>query len=358
MASLIKHNISNGPTHAKSPASVEYTLHHCFRSFNKPSRNKEIDATLTRNNYSLTPESRGNTTGECMEYYKRLLENTFIYGKGADREIVKCLEWSIQAPADLAPEQKPEFFKACYDYMNSLYGEENCIAAVVHTDEIMRNAKGERVSHDHLHYLAVPRVKNTRYLTAEEKFKKGIVKIRENGILTKQDDAQKIEALITLYHNGKLSKNGMVSTIAKETGCKYADARKIYNAVIRKDSEMHTMKLNSDALTSRKQLHAFHPGLQKYLDEHGLKCTVSYKSQGMERNIPYTVAEAKTVTRVTGLSIDEMQDLLKENVQLKEKIKDLTRENERLRSHSVNYNAWGKKSGWGSNRSWDGTIDH
>ena len=349
MAGLIKHNINTGFTDVESPASVEYALHHCFRSFNKPSRNNEIDSTLTKNNYSLTPENRGRTTEECMSYYNRLLADSYIYGKDAEREIVKCLEWSIQVPSDLASEQKPEFFKACYEYMNELYGAENCIAAVVHTDEIMLNAKGERISHDHLHYLSVPRVKNTRYLTAEEKFQSGLAKLRENGLLPKNEDVQQVVSAVNRFYKNKLSKNETISEIARETECKYTDARKIYNAVVRKDSELHKQKLNSDALTSRKQLHEFHPGLQKYLDDCGIKCTVSYKSQGIERDVSYTIAEAKTVTRVTGLSIEKIKSLEIENNRLHEQIISLTKELNLNKEHERE-SIWGSSSEWGKNR--------
>ena len=333
---------------------VLYQLNHDFRTSPKPPRNTEIDPELTKNNYSLTPESHGRRAEECLDYYKQLLDSSYIYGKGSDREIVRCLQWSIQAPPDLAPEQKEEFFKACYEYMNGIYGEKNCVAAVVHTDEIMLDAKGERVSKDHLHYLAVPRVENNRYLSQKEKFKEGLAKIRESGLLPEPEDVQKTVSVVSRYYKGELSRNGTVSELAKELDCKYAEARKICNAVIRKDSESHRMKLNSDALTSRKQLHEFHPGLQKFLDERGIRCTVSYKSQGIDRELSYTVAEAKTVTRVTGLSIEEIKGLEIENERLREQVKTLTKEIENSREHEKQ-SGWGRSSGWGKefSASWE-----
>lgn len=335
---------------------VLYQLRHDFRSSPKPPRNTEIDSELTKNNYSLTPESHGRSAEECLNYYNHLLKESYIYGKDTNRKIVRCLQWSIQAPSDLAPEQRKEFFKACYEYMNEIYGAKNCIAAVVHTDEIMLDAKGGRVSKDHLHYLAVPRVENNKYLATTEKFAYGISKLRENELLTEKEEIQKVANSLARFYKGNLSKNETISEIAKETECKYADARKIYNAVVIKDSEAHKMKLNSDALTSRKQLHEFHPGLQKFLDDRGIKCTVSYKSQGIERDVSYTVAEAKTITRITGYSIDEIKGLEIENQRLHEQVKTLTKELEQTRDHE-RVSGWDNSSGWGKDKSNRWEID-
>ena len=347
MASLIKHTIDSGKQSKDLPASVEYALHHLFRSFNKPSRNEEIDYELTKNNYSLTPETHGHTTNECMDYYKSLLSRSYIYGESSERDIARCVQWSIQAPADLAEEQKPEFFKACYEYMNELYGEENCIAAVVHTDEIQLNKKGERISKDHLHYLFVPRTANSGYVSANEKFNEGLVKIRKNNLLAELADAKKAAGVIGKFYKGEITRNEAVRDIAKAINCKYAESRKICNAVIRKESESQKFKLCSEAFTSRKQLHEFPINLQQYLDSHGIKCTVSFKSQGIERESSYTVAEAKTVTRITGHSIEEIKTMEVENKHLREQVKSLEQELEKVKNHNVS-SGWGNTSGWGT----------
>lgn len=336
---------------------VLYQLRHNFRSSPKPPRNTEINSELTKNNYFLTPENHGRSAEECLDYYQQLLNESYIYAKNANRKIVRCLQWSIQAPSDLAPDQKQEFFEACYEYMNKIYGEKNCIAAVVHTDEIMLDAKGKRVSKDHLHYLAVPRVENHKYLTKTEKFKDGILKLQKKGLVKEKEKIQKIVNSLNRFYKNELSKNQTISEIAKETGYKYADARKIYNAVAVKDSEAHKIKLNSDALTSRKQLHEFHPGLQKYLDNRGIKCTVSFKSQGIEKDISYTVSEAKTVTRITGYSIEQIKSLEIENQRLHNEVKSLTEELRRNRNHEIK-SSWEDSSSWekGKTNTWE--IDH
>lgn len=327
-------------------------LNHDFRSSPKPPRNTEIDPELSKNNYSLAPENHGRSAEKCHDYYKQLLDNSYIYGKDSNREITRALQWSIQEPADLSPEQKPEFFAACTEYMNDFYGEQNCIAAVVHTDEIMLDAKGNRVSHDHLHYIAVPRVENPRYLTKAEKFEKGLSKLHDSGLLMDKADAQKAASVIDQHYRHELSRNEAVSMLAKELDCKYAEARKIFTATVRRDSESHRMKLCSDAVTSRKQLHEFHAGLQQFLDERGIRCTVSYKSQGLSRDVSFTVAEAKTVTRITGHSVKGIKALEVENERLREQVKSLAQELEKSRER---ISGWGRSSEWGKevDKSWE-----
>ncbi len=334
---------------------VLFQLRHDFRASPKPG-NFEIDPALSKNNYCLSPESHGRTAEECMKYYKKLIGNSYIYGKDSKRDIVRGLQWCITAPADLPEDQKEEFFKAAYEYMNSIYGEENCICAVVHTDEIMKNKKGERVSHDHLHYLAVPRVANNKHLSLKDKFTSGLEKISKSDkpILFKNDDLKNLTSAVFQFYKKEISKNQAVSMIAKNLECKYADAKKIFNSVTIKESEFYEMKLNSDALTSRKQLHEFHPAFQRFLEDRGIHCTVSFKSQGIDRG-SFTVAEAKTVTRVTGLSVEQIKEMEIENEILQDQVKSLTAEVEKSKTidntkDADNASGWGSSSGWGKER--------
>ena len=326
---------------------VLYQLNHDFRSSPKPPRNTEIVPELTKNNYFLSPENHGRSAKACMNYYRELLNNSYIFGKNSDRNIVRCLQWAIQAPSDLAPEKKRDFFEACYEYLNNIYGEQNCVAAVVHTDEIMKDKHNNRISKDHLHYLTVPRIANEKYLSKENKFKEGISKLYDLGLATEKEKVQQIFSSIKQFYSKDLSKNETIRKLTKELGCKYEEARRIYNCVVVKDSQAYKMKLK--AKTSRKQLHEFHPGLQKFLEERGIHCTVSFKSQGLEREASFTVAEAKTVTRVTGLSVEEIKDLEVENEKLHEQVTMLSKEIENTKEHEKT-SGWGDTSDWGKNR--------
>lgn len=335
----------------RNEQEVIFHLNHNFRSSPKAPLNIEIDDSLTKKNYILTPESHGRNTQECLNYFKQRTNNSFIYGEHSTRDIVRCIEWVIQAPSDLAEGQKPDFFKACYGFLNNIYGEENCISSLVHVDEIMVNAKGDRVSHDHMHYMAVPRIQNKNYISVKDKFKNGIATLRKNEFLAENEDVSFIVNALNRFYKKEINKNEAISEITKNSHYHYADSKKIFNAVVRKESESYKTRIKSDAFTSKKMLHEFHPKLQKFLDNLGIKCTVSFKSQGIDRG-SFTVDEAKTVTRVTGLSIEQIKDLEIENERLHEQVKSLSQEIEK--SKEIETSGWGNSSGWGkeSDREW------
>ena len=64
-------------------------------------------------------------------------------------------------------------------------------------------------------------------------------------------------------------------------------------------------KLCADELTKRAKLREFHPGLQSYLDSHGIKATVYSKKEGDGKTIGLSVKQLKEITEKTGLKIDK-----------------------------------------------------
>lgn len=83
-------------------------------------------------------------------------------------------------------------------------------------------------------------------------------------------------------------------------------------------------KLCADQLTKKAQLRALHPGLQKHLDDCGIKATVYRKKEGEGKNIALSVKQLKELTERTGikldhsLSVEELSQIINSNV-LKEK---------------------------------------
>ena len=82
-------------------------------------------------------------------------------------------------------------------------------------------------------------------------------------------------------------------------------------------------KLCADQLTKRATLKAFHPGLQKHLDECGIRATVYQKKDGSGKNIALSVKQLKEITKQTGIvfnksmSVDELAQILVENRDIK-----------------------------------------
>ena len=95
-------------------------------------------------------------------YYQKRLSEIYVFGRS---DVVTACEWVVTAPKDLRPDQYDAFFRASYAFLNSLYGEQNCIQAVVHNDEGVKDSAGHIVQGKaHMHYLFIPAVKNQKYM--------------------------------------------------------------------------------------------------------------------------------------------------------------------------------------------------
>lgn len=85
----------------------------------------------------------------------------------------------------------------------------------------------------------------------------------------------------------------------------------------------YSFKLCSDALTRRSVLKQFHPKYQKWLDDAGIKGTV-YSGKTSGKGI--SVKSLKEISKTTGLSFDQIQDLEKDRTELLKKIHTLEEE--------------------------------
>lgn len=78
-------------------------------------------------------------------------------------------------------------------------------------------------------------------------------------------------------------------------------------------------KLCADALTKRAALKAWHPGLQKHLDDCGIKATVYRKKEGDGKTIGLSVKQLKEITNKTGIvlkksiTVDQLAEILQNN---------------------------------------------
>lgn len=115
--------------------------------------------------------------------------------------------------------------------------------------------------------------------------------------------------------------------------------------------EGYSFKICSDALTRRAMLKKFHPDYQKWLDDAGVKGTV-YSGKTSGKGI--SVKSLKEISKATGLSLEHIQNLEKENKYLREKVQEL--ENTRLHSTVEPEHLWGTDS-WGTSSEWGNNID-
>ena len=166
-------------------------------------------------------------------------------------------------------------------------------------------------------------------------------------------------------------------------------------AVPDKKHDGFNFRMCADALTRKKALQNFHPGLQKHLDQRSITATVYQKKRSGGKTIPLSVLQLKEITDKTGitirksLTVDDLAGILKEyqNIQIKDRktaelirdyeaqIRHLTNtvgsmqnelyearetikglemqlEQERIQSHT-----WGNTKTWGEYPAW-GTIQN
>lgn len=266
---------------------VLYKLRHVTRESGRLPSNIDIDHNLSGKNYSLAPPDRGTTARENKRYYNNRMKEVYKYGRS---DVNTAVQWVITAPKDLPAEQEKAFFTESYRYLNSLYGEKNCIQCVVHVDEGVKDQSGNHIAGaHHMHYTFIPAVQNKSYMKPNKK-----------GNITKQNTFEE--------------------------------------------------KISSDALLTKKHLQQFHPNYQRWLDSHGIDATV-YSGITVGKN--RTVAELKTETRELLKAEEEIQGLKQENEKLKETIKSLEKKLEQTKTTEAEME-WGSgsTSSWGNHVGW------
>ena len=115
--------------------------------------NADIDINRSNENYRLSPEHNCSD----FDYFKNQLKNYQCMNR---KDVIKMASWIITAPDDLPAEQEPAFFTACHDFLNTRYGIDNELQAIVHYDEVHsyvdKNTGTIKSSRPHLHYCFIP----------------------------------------------------------------------------------------------------------------------------------------------------------------------------------------------------------
>ena len=268
MASITKHTNSG----------VYGALKHNIRESPYPPSNEEIDLERTHLNYHL--DSHGETARDAKNYYNERMSEVYHYNRA---DVKTCVQWVCTAPADLSKEEESKFFQETYNYLNSIYGENNCVQCVVHYDEGIRvkdPITGElqvEVGRPHLHYMAIPVVENSKY---------GVP--NSHGNITK------------------------MSQYAEKVCC--------------------------DEKVTLHSLQTFHPKYQKWINDAGIHATVYKGGQGINLGVD----QLKAVTKETGLVVT---DLINERDALIEQVKTLESKTERTVDawgRDRNIDAWGR----------------
>lgn len=145
-------------------SEVESLALHVERN-EKKTKNKNIDSTRSHLNYSLLKTSK--------KMVKKMNNRLEKFSNANNKYLNVCCVWTIELPKQLLAQNNPNlpaatieeqqrlFFEEAFNFLNTLYGKINVIAAYVHNDELV----------PHLHYCFIPIAKNKekgRYISSSD----------------------------------------------------------------------------------------------------------------------------------------------------------------------------------------------
>lgn len=261
--------------------------------------NEQIDPERTHLNYSIGAE-HGKLTE--FEYYKHLLGEKYLYGRGSQREkdAITAIGWVVTLPKEIYgnPEKEKKFFAAVHDFISQRYG--NVISSHVHYDE---------GGLPHIHTLCIP---------------------------CTQLDHDRVQFKTYKTKNFVITDTGRYEY---EYKFKFDDAGqkiKLKNAA--KMSEYYDEKVSANDVLNPIELKHFHPDLQAYLDAQGIEGKVSTGTTG---GVNFSVKELKEFTERTGLTLTDIREmqheenLLQSFVSKDGQIRELEKLIEVLQEHQI-----------------------
>ena len=211
-------------------AAVVNLLRHCNREIYLDS-NQDIDPTRTGLNYNLTPYRDQSD----YEYYKQRKSELYCYNRA---DVKTMAGWIVTAPIEIETySEQMIFFETVTNFLSERYGIENIVNVSVHYDE------------------------------------------------------GKMEKLLDKWGNPITDDNGLpIKRLV--LGRPHLHFNFIPVTADKNPKHKQSQKICANNVLNKKDLQHFHPDLQKYLNEHGIKANVNTgvtKKNG--RN--YTVQEMK-----------------------------------------------------------------
>lgn len=255
-------------------------LKHDLRKLKNDS-NADIDSQWSNLNYAISCNMEGLTD---LQYYKKIVKESYIYGRGSQREAdaVTCCSWVVTLPKEISdygtiskerplrinPEKETAFFQGVYDFIQDRYA--TCFHAVIHYDE---------AGQPHGHFFLVPRVAIDHELIRNKTQKTHIAEKLPSG---------------RWQYKVKLCKDSQGNVIPLSN---YAKA-----------SDSYEWKISAADVFCKAELQNWHKDLSDYLRSlqiPGAEDVCNGKTAG--KNI--SVKSMKELKTLTGLSIEELKEL-------------------------------------------------
>ena len=259
-------------------------------------RNEDIDPERSDQNYVL--ESHGKDSGQVYSYYRSLVDRVYHRWKST----ITTFDTVVTKPDDLPDDKTKEFFQSATKFIKHYYYQgdsKQVLLAVVHVDE---GVQGGQIGRVHEHIMGVlPQCENKNYISPRDKMAQGLQKIKsEFGIIPTEEQLRFMCNAISAYErDGDI--NQAIHDFADCLGLERDEARKALLRCKRTEKERYEKRLMAkDEFITREKLEDFHIEFQKWIDEHGPKCTV-YQGGG---TISIPVEKLKEMTRETGVTLD------------------------------------------------------
>lgn len=255
-------------------------LKHDLRKLKNDS-NADIDSQWSNLNYAISCNMEGLTD---LQYYKKIVEKAYIYGRGSQREAdaVTCCSWVVTLPKEISdygtiskerplrinPEKETAFFQGVYDFIQNRYA--TCFHAVIHYDE---------AGQPHGHFFLVPRVAIDHELIRNKTQKTHIAEKLPSG---------------RWQYKVKLCKDSQGNVIPLSN---YAKA-----------SDSYEWKISAADVFCKAELQNWHKDLSDYLRRLQIP-GADYVCNGKTARKNISVKSMKELKALTGLSIEELKEL-------------------------------------------------
>ena len=255
-------------------------LKHDLRKLKNDS-NADIDPQWSNLNYTLPCNTAGLTD---LQYYKKIVEKAYIYGRGSQREAdaVTCCSWVVTLPKEISdygtiskerplrinPEKETAFFQGVYDFIQDRYA--TCFHAVIHYDE---------AGQPHGHFFLVPRVAIDHELIRNKTQKTHIAEKLPSG---------------RWQYKVKLCEDSKGNVIPLPN---YAKA-----------SDSYEWKISAADVFCKVELQNWHKDLSDFLRNRQIP-GADYVCNGKTGGKNISVKSMKELKTLTGLSVEELKEL-------------------------------------------------
>lgn len=272
---------------------VDMLLKHSERQL-KNDANKDIVETKKDLNYSVEIDTHGMT---AKEYYRELIGNSYIYGRGTirEKEAITCCSWVITLPKSVSdysligkdevirihPTEEEKFFNGVTQFVSDRYG--TVFYNRVHYDE---------GGQPHIHIYFVPRTNL---------------------------DHDKVQFKTSKTHREIRTESGRYEyAVDYKTEKGERIALKNYS----KMTDYYDYKISGADVLNKAELSHFHKDLAAYAKEHNLPgADALYTGKTDGKNI--SLKSMKEFTKSTGLTIEGIKDKPLQREELKDILKDV-----------------------------------